>query len=279
MQNAIYYKILQRRNNYRNPKSVTQIPMDLVYTESEYKEAYHYIQSLELSGIKFTHPEHKFYPQAFLKMREPPLFLEYLGEPLWMSSDFISIVGSREIDMLTEKWMRQHITEFLTENTTKQGVVSGGARGVDQLAHTIAIKCNKPTIFVLPSGLCELYPSQLKSFHQQINLYPICFLSEFEMTQTIRKAHFYFRNRLIAALGDMTLVTQATLKSGSLLTVHHCLENGRPVLVVPAHPEMHGFDGNIRLLRDGAYLINNSDDLLDFWKAESSSNLSFVEGV
>jgi DNA processing protein len=154
--------------------------------------------------------------------------------------------------------------------------VSGGARGVDQLSHQIAIKNYRPTIFVLPSGLLDLYPSNLEDYKKYQSKVPLCFISEFEITQNLHKSHFYFRNRIIASLGQMTLVAQATYKSGSLLTVHHCLENGRPVLSIPAHPEMSGFAGNIKLLQEGAFLISHSRDLLDFWRAETGPNLSLV---
>lgn len=279
MEKAIFYKILQRRNWYRNPKNLISIPSDLIYTESEFREAHEYVLSLQKFGIRYTHPEHIFYPRSLLKMKEPPLFLEYIGEPLWMTYQLMSVVGSREIHSLTETWMKSNLGEFLQTIEPQVGIVSGGARGVDQLAHLIAMKNNKPTVFVLPSGLHELYPSQLEVFRQQITRTPMCFLTEFEMHQKIHKAHFYFRNRIIAALGSITLVAQASMKSGSLLTVHHCLEIGRPILTLPGHPEMHGFDGNIQLLRDGAFLIAHHRDLLDFWRAESSSNSSFVEGV
>jgi DNA processing protein len=73
---------------------------------------------------------------------------------------------------------------------------------------------------------------------------------------------------LIAALGELTLIVQASLKSGSLLTVHHCLENGKPLLVIPSHPEIIGFEGNLKLIREGAYPITSEQDLLDFWNAE-----------
>ena len=86
--------------------------------------------------------------------------------------------------------------------------------------------------------------------------------------------YFYLRNRLIAALGEMTLIAQATEKSGTLLTVHHALEFGRPVLVVSGHSMMPEFNGNKKLIKEGAILIQDKDDLLEFWRAESWSGLA-----
>ena len=270
MQQALYFKILQRRNRYRNSNNITELPLGLIYTQAEYEEAHSYLERLQLLQIQYTYPGHEFYPPAFLKMKEPPLFLEFMGRPLWLESEMLSVVGSREISDLTESWMKSHLPEFLNYNLQRIGIVSGGARGVDQTSHLIAIKNKKPTVFVLPSGLMDLYPKNLNAFREDyLSGSDICFLTEFETHQRIHKSHFYFRNRLIAALGKMTFVTQSSLKSGSLLTVHHCLEIGKPVLTIPSHPEMHGFGGNIKLMQEGAFMVSSYHDLLDFWMAES----------
>lgn len=270
MNQAILFKIIQRKYKFRNPQNLSEVPCNFIYTEDEYESAKKYIQTLESFNIKYSYPGKDDYPLKFSTMKEPPLFFEYMGEPLWQKLDFLSVVGSREIHSTTESWMKQHLSAFV--NQLQVGIVSGGAKGVDQLAHLIAIKNQVPTIFVLPSGLQNLYPKSLEEIREHCMNQDVCFVSEFELHQKIHKSHFYFRNRLIASFGQLTLVTQASLKSGSLLTVHHCLEMGRPVLTVPAHPEMLGFDGNLKLLFDGAYSVRNFKDLLDFWKAESCCN-------
>jgi DNA processing protein len=275
MHEAVYFKIIQRRQRYRNPNALIAIPPDFTYTDEEFQAAQKYISSLQHKKVNFCHPGHEFYPSVFLKMAEPPLFLEFIGQPTWQTHPMISVVGAREIESSTERWMKYHLAEFL-KKSPDTAIVSGGARGVDQLAHLVSLKEGNPTVVILPTGLNQIYPSELKNFTKVYSGKTLCFLSEFEQNQQISKTHFYFRNRLIAALGSFTLVTQASLKSGSMLTVHHCLQNGRPVVSVPAHPEMIGFGGNIKLLQEGAYIINSFGDLLDFWKAESSSNQTKV---
>ncbi|MCC2678941.1 MAG: Smf family processing protein [Pseudobdellovibrio sp.] len=275
MKDAVYFKILQRRHRYRNPNADTSIPEGFDYTAEEYESARQYVAGLDKAKISYCYPGHVCYPVVFTKMQEPPLFLEYIGDPFWMSRPMMSVVGAREIEDSTERWMNFHLSEFLKQEPDVC-VVSGGARGVDQTAHVVALKERNPTIIVLPTGLNQLYPAELKQFRKLNAKAPLTFLSEFENHQQIQRAHFYFRNRLIAALGEFTLVTQATLKSGSMLTVHHCLQNGKPVVSVPAHPEMAGFGGNIKLLQEGAYIISSFNDLLDFWRAESRSNQTKV---
>lgn len=269
MQNAILFKILQRRLSFRNPESYTELPPDLVYSHAEYDSAQIYLESLCKLGINFTYPGHIEYPMMFLKMKEPPLFLEYRGQALWKKNDFISVVGTREPHALTESWMRHQLGDFLEREQV--GVVSGGARGVDQLAHLLAIKHRRPTLFILPSGIESMYPRSLHNFLEKYSGEQLCFLSEFEMQQKIHKSNFYVRNRLIAALGLLTLVVQADIKSGSFLTVHHCLEIGRTVTTVSSHPEIQGFGGNLKLLHEGAHMTRNANDLRELWQAESWS--------
>lgn len=267
MEKAVLFKIIQRKFKFRNPQHLVLLPKEFIYTEAEYSSAKAYIENLSNYNIRYTHPEKEDYPQLFTKMKEPPLFFEYYGEPLWQNNEFISVVGSREIHAMTERWMKQHLADFI--NCNRIGIVSGGARGVDQLAHLIAMKSQLPTIFVLPSGLLHLYPKTLEAIKLNPMNKNICFLSEFEIDQKLHRSHFYFRNRLIAALGGLTLVAQASLKSGSLLTVHHCLEMGKAIATIPSHPEVLGFDGNLKLMYEGAYPVRNFIDLHDFWQAES----------
>lgn len=270
MEKAVLFKILQRKLKFRNPQHLTELSREFIFTEAEYVSANNYLRELRANGINYTYPEKDDYPQEFLKMKEPPLFVEYLGPPLWNTTAFVSVVGSRDLLPLSEKWLKGQLSEFLTQAGV--GVVSGGAKGVDQLAHLIALKNNVPTIVVLPSGLLNLYPPTLINFKAKAPEGNICFLTEFEMHQKLQRSHFFFRNRLIAALGKITLVVQATVKSGSMLTVHHCLEMGKPVSTIPAHPELCGFDGNLKLLHEGAYSVRNFKDLHEFWVAECWGN-------
>ena len=194
-----------------------------------------------------------------------------LRQPFWRSFACLAVVGSRKMHSLSSAWMNEHFSEYV--NRTAVCIVSGGAFGVDQLAHRISIKNSAPTVVVTPSGLIDIYPSDLKEKLNCLNADLVCYLSEFEMNQVLHKSHFYFRNRLISALGDMVLVVQADCRSGSLLTVHHALENGKPVLTLPAHPSLSGFKGNFQLMQEGAGVILSSLDLQQIWLAEKQSNI------
>ncbi len=276
MNTGLHFKILQRQLKFRNPNNWLDLPEHFVFHRDEYLSALDYLESLNKHGIQWTFPGDINYPKQFLRMKEPPLFFEFIGVPFWKDMSCLAVVGARKIHQLTENWMLYHLSDYLEKQPVC--IVSGGAFGVDQLAHKISLKKSVPTIAIVPSGLVDIYPQSLKKELNAMNAELVCYLSEFEIHHKLNKSHFYFRNRLISALGDMVLVIQADTKSGSFLTVHHALENGKPVLTLPAHPELLGFSGNIKLLQDGAALISSSLDLLQIWKAENSAQQLFLMG-
>jgi DNA processing protein len=269
MNKAIRYKALQTRNKYRNPDYVLNITESVSFTPKELSRAHDYIQKLELSGIRYTYPGEDNYPMAFYQMIEPPLFLEYMGHPCWKTMDLISVVGSRDCHDLTSQWLNTHLVHFL--KLDQLGLVSGGAKGVDMKSHMAALRAKRATVVVLPCGLNQMYPQDLKYIVTEIINGGGAIISEFEMDQKIHKSFFYFRNRLISALGRVCLVAQAGIKSGTMLTVHHALQNGRPVVTIPAHPGLSEFAGNVKLINEGAVSITDCLSLYDFWKAESWS--------
>lgn len=272
MKKAALFKALQRNLGFRNPESLLEIKPEHLnkISPEELILAERYILSLKDKGIQYTYPGHECYPAGFYKMLEPPLFLEYLGEPVWLYKQILSIVGARKIHSFTERWLRFEIPLFL-EARPDIAIASGGAIGVDQCAHSVAIKSDRPTIVVLPCGLENLFPANLNQLKKYVLQTGGCFLSEFENDQSVRKHFFFFRNRLITALSEVTMVAQAEKKSGSFLTVHHALQNGRMVITLPAHPMMFEFSGNFHLMREGCFYVLTNKDLLTFWEAESWS--------
>ncbi|WP_409479933.1 DNA-processing protein DprA [Pseudobdellovibrio sp. HCB154] len=272
MNKAVIFKALQRSLGFRNPESILQITSDLTakLSPQELLLAERYLLSLRDKGIKYTYPGHEAYPLSFYKMLEPPLFLEYLGEPVWLHHDVLAVVGSRKMHSFTQRWLQQELPAFL-EAKPNVAIASGGAMGVDQCAHWAAVKSSRPTIVVLPCGIDNLFPQNLNKLKKYILDSGGCFLSEFESEQQVRKHFFFFRNRLITNLSSVTMIAQAERKSGSFLTVHHALQNGRMMVTLPAHPEMSDFSGNLHLMREGCFYVLTNKDLLNFWEAESWS--------
>lgn len=212
-------------------------------------------------------------PPGFRRMADPPLTLTYWGDISSLEKPALSVVGSREPRAETLEWMELELGDFLrTENVA---IVSGGARGVDQKAHQLALRAKRPTMVLLPSGLENPYPSSWKEWRPWVESTGGCLVSEYPADFEMRKAHFHHRNRLIAAWGAMTLVVEARARSGTLITATRAAELGRPLVVVPGAPWDSAFEGNLQLLSEGATLLRGAEDLALFWRSEQSDQRRF----
>lgn len=208
--------------------------------------------------IKFGDPD---YPQEFVRLIDPPLVISILGKKIWQNEK-ISIVGSRMPSQKTLWWIAKELHTILARENVIS--VSGGAIGVDQIVHQTSINLNRPTIAILPSGLGVLYPRSFSDMARVILETGGCLLSEFADEAVVKKYHFSYRNRLIAALGKFAIIVEAREKSGSMITAHRALELGKEVFVVPGHPLEECFRGSIELLKLGAHIITRADDI-DYW--------------
>ncbi|MFN9066087.1 MAG: DNA-processing protein DprA [Bdellovibrionales bacterium] len=201
------------------------------------------------------------YPEGLTLISDPPLALSCSGDLAGFNfMQSLSVVGSREPHELTQSWMKEEFYSYLKK--FPQPIVSGGARGVDQLAHQISIFLDCPTCVVLPSGLNCKYP-KLWNENLQWQDRKVTFLSEIPLSKPISKYHFSSRNRLITGLSSRLLIVEAKAKSGTLMTAHLGLVEGRDVGVVPGHPKMSQFQGSLSLLEQGAQLIRHAGDLAD----------------
>ncbi len=235
-----------------------------------------WLQQVEGACIRFCFWGEALYPQAWLHLDDAPLAFTFFGSPLWQTREALSVVGSREPHAFSQQWMQTELRRFLGEHKGPRFfTLSGGARGVDQWVHRLSQAMGVPTLAILPSGLLQPYPQNFASLGAEILAEGGCVLSEYSLTQDLRKFHFSERNRLITAMGEATLVVEAGAKSGSLMSGHLALEQGRPLYVVPGHPAMPSFRGSLELLRLGAACAASAEDLHVFWRCDSSSSKSF----
>ncbi|MFN8791468.1 MAG: DNA-processing protein DprA [Bdellovibrionales bacterium] len=204
------------------------------------------------------------YPQAFSQSANPPLALSYEGCLADFDRPCLSAVGSRDPHEFTRSWIQRDLYEFLKQ--TPVPIISGGARGVDQMVHRLALLMNLPTMVFLPSGLSRKYPQLWQE--TQWRERPVTFVSEFPLGAPISKQNFSSRNRLIAAASPMTLILEARAKSGTLITAHHSLIEGKVLGVVPGHPHLSHFSGSLELLSEGGCLVRNASDLSFYFSGD-----------
>jgi DNA processing protein len=237
--------------------------------QSQYDNIAEEVERCRQEGHSFVTYGEDLYPIDCYLMQESPLTLSYWGSAAWIDHPGLAVVGSREPADLSLRWMEKELSEFC--EARRVCVVSGGARGVDQKAHSLALRKKSPTIVVLPSGLNCLYPNSLVSWIDSVLQEGGCFLSEYPPSQVMHKYLFHHRNRLIAALGKCTLLVEARRQSGTLITAQQALQLGRAVGVVPGHPLDPHFGGSVDLLADGAFLVRDAQDLASFFNTESEA--------
>ncbi len=215
------------------------------------------------SGCQLTIWGDENYPMQLQAWPDAPVLLWYQGSPAWKSWQFISVVGSRNPSGPNLEWMNWQLTEFLHESNV--GIVSGGARGIDQRAHLLAIKSKKPTIALMPVGLKSRYPFAFREYEEAIIETGGAVVSLFPPDHPLFRGNFSVRNYVIAALSPMTLIVEARRRSGTMVTAHAALNLGKEILTIPTFPSNSSGQGNLDLLAEGATLIRDAKDLSVAW--------------
>jgi DNA processing protein len=199
------------------------------------------------------------YPKRLRDIYDPPAVLYIRGELRKEDELAVSIVGSRKTSPYG-RWVTEKISQELARNGVT--IVSGMARGIDSLAHWGAISAGGRTIAVLGCGIDVIYPSENKNLFSKIIDHGAV-LSEFRMGSPPEAGHFPKRNRIISGLSLGVVVAEASAKSGSLLTAGYALEQGREVFAVPGNVGFEGSKGTNRLIKEGAKIVESSDDILE----------------
>ena len=199
------------------------------------------------------------YPRRLKDIYDPPAILYLRGELKKQDDLAVSIVGSRKTSPYG-RW----ITEKMSQELAHSGItiVSGMARGIDSVAHLGAITGGGRTIAVLGCGADVIYPPENRNLFARIIDHGAV-LSEFPMGSPPEGGHFPKRNRIISGLSIGVIVVQASEKSGSLITAGYALEQGREVFAVPGNVGIEGSRGTNRLIREGAKMVESSEDILE----------------
>ena len=199
------------------------------------------------------------YPALLREIHDPPMLLYVKGKDIPANQTFVAVVGSRNPTHYGLK-AAEKITIGLGRRGV--GVVSGLARGIDSAAHIGCLRGEGFTIGVLGTGIDVVYPVSNKKLSEEI-MASGALISEFPMGSRPEPKNFPIRNRIISGLGKGTVVVEATRKSGSLITASLALDQGRDVFAVPGSIDSYKSTGTHFLIKQGAKLIENADDILD----------------
>jgi DNA processing protein len=198
------------------------------------------------------------YPWRFALLREPPPVLALRGDASLLSRRAVAIVGSRAATAYGRAVARRLAADLAASGLV---VVSGLARGIDAAAHEGALEAGGATVAVLACGPEQVYPPEHRALAARIAASG-ALVSELPPGTPPRSAHFPLRNRLISGLAEALVVVEARMRSGSLHTVRHALDQGIDVLAVPGPVDSPASEGPNLLLRDGAAPALDASDVL-----------------
>jgi DNA processing protein len=210
------------------------------------------------SGVRLVGWDDRDYPPLLRRIYDPPPVLYVRGSLVVDEGPRgIAIVGARKAAPAGVE-----LSRFMARDLAAAGVtvVSGLARGIDGAAHRGALEAGGRTVAILGSGLDQLYPPEHAPLAAKIAGQGAV-VTEFPFGVPPFPQHFPRRNRLIAGWTRGVVVVEAAAKSGALSTARVALEEGREVLAVPGHPGHTGSVGTNQLIRDGAVLVRDAQDV------------------
>lgn len=219
------------------------------------------VAEVENRGINYLTFDDEKYPRMLKNIDDPPSVIYYKGDLFDCSLDkTLAVVGSRRATGYAREALAQIISEL---NGTDICIVSGLASGIDTTAHVSALDNNLKTVGVIASGFDYTYPAANKELYKRIENGCGAVLSEYYPTFEPLKFRFPQRNRIVSGLSYGTLVAEASLKSGALITANLTLEQGRELMCIPGLITNPNTQGIYKLLKNGATLVTCADDILE----------------
>lgn len=239
-------------------RGIDEAMISLLTNEESKQMAATKVDDLYAYGIKICTLLDDAYPYYLKNIYDPPVALFIRGN-LIEDEKYIAIVGSRRASSYG-----LGMAETLGFELARAGftVVSGLARGIDSFAHKGALRAGGRTLAVQGCGVDQVYPPENVSvFHEIVQNGAI--VSEYVTGSEPLKYHFPARNRIISGLSMGTIVVEAWEKSGSLITAQFALDQGREVFAVPGNIDSFNSRGTNKLIKEGAKLITEVNDILE----------------
>lgn len=212
------------------------------------------------------------YPPLLQKIYDPPFFIFYRGNTdLCQSRYLLTIIGSRRYTSYHQKMIREIMAGLAGSPIV---IVSGLAYGCDGLAHQYALENNLATIAVLGTGLAknDIYPAEHYQLSEKILAQGGLLLSEQNEHSEVWGHNFARRNRILAGLSTATLVISGAQKSGTMITARCALSENRDIMAMPGLANDPLSWTPHHLIKNGAMLIENAQDILDYFKLRTHSN-------
>ncbi len=219
------------------------------------------LETVLKKGIKLLTFDDKDYPYMLRQISNPPMCLYYKGD---LSScninKTVAFVGSRRASFNGKEGVRKIISDL---RNTDICIVSGLAAGIDAVSHESALNNNLKTIGVIASGFDFIYPNSNKYLYEKIENEGGAILTEYYPTFEPLKFRFPQRNRIVTGISYGTVVAEAAIKSGALISANLTLEQGRELMCIPGSINNVNTEGIYKLIKDGASIVTTGNDILN----------------
>lgn len=233
------------------------------YQKFPRQKAVEEFENARKKGIYLICRDDEYYPPNLKNIDDCPPLLYVLGNPEILKFPLsVSIVGARNASVAGRKTASKIAYDLTNSDIV---VVSGMARGIDAAAHKGAMYAKNqlgPTIAVLGTGVDTVYPAENRELYEQIARQGVL-ISELPLGTKAQVSNFPRRNRIVSAISCATLVVEATMHSGSLITAKTALEQGREIFAVPGSPLDDRSSGPNHLIKEGAYLTESAEDIIN----------------
>jgi DNA processing protein len=236
------------------------------------------LAALDRLGARLIARPEPDYPEALAAIEDAPPVIAVRGRTELLAAPKIALVGARNASA-----NGRQIARTMAHGLAASGfvVISGMARGIDTAAHQGALEDNSReggTIAVVAGGIDVLYPPENAALFDRLGSEGLILAENAPGTEPLAR-HFPRRNRIVSGLAKAVVVIEAALKSGSLITARYALDQGREVLAVPGSPLDPRCRGANRLIREGARLVEDFEQVIESLEGLAGSELKFHENL
>ncbi len=279
--NGVGYRTIEKLlNKFKNPlniwnaseKDIREIPsinkkiIDNIILTRKKEYIINLKKTLTKYKIQCITREDVLYPKILKNIYSPPHILYIRGNFNNSFDKTIAIVGSRKATAFGKKTAYKFAYELTQNGFT---IISGMASGIDTAAHKGALDAGGKTIAILGCGVDICYPKSNYDLMNRI-IENGAIVSEFSVGTAPKAGNFPQRNRIISGLSKGILVVEASLKSGSLITVNFALDQGKDIYAIPGNINNSSSKGTNKLIKEGAKLVTSIDDILEDFDMENT---------
>lgn len=236
-------------------------------------------EEVEKRGINILTFDDNRYPYMLSQIYNPPIVLYYKGDLFGCNLEkTVAFVGSRRASTNGKDSVKSLISTFRNSDIC---IVSGLAEGIDAVSHRSAIENNLKTIGVIASGFDYSYPASNKDLYEKLEHGCGAVVTEYYPTFEPIRFRFPQRNRIVTGLSYGTVVGEAAIKSGALISANLTLEQGRELMCIPGSINNKNTEGIYKLLKNGATMVTTGEDVLNAlgWEIISQTSLKQEENT